>query len=456
LIDVAAIRDAAQAGVIESRAPIEKPLDVLVQHLVTIALGGGFSEEDLLKEVRTTYSYRDLAPEEWKWALDFVTRGGGALSTYPDFNRVVEAGGVFTVEDRHIARRHRMSIGTITSDSAMVVQYYRGHTLGTIEESFISRLNPGDKFVFSGKPLQFVRTKDMAAIVKPASSAKGAIPRWMGGRLPLSAELSSAIRLKLEEASQGELPSPEMQKVAPLLKLQQRWSAIPSREELLVERVKTREGHHLYLFPFEGRLVHEGLAALLAYRLSRLRPITFTLACNDYGIELLSPIEAPFEEGVEAGLLSTERIAEDVLEALNASEMARRQFREIARIAGLIFQGFPGAHKSTRQIQASSSLFYDVFAKYDPENLLLYQARVEVLERQLESTRLASTLHRLSTAKLLITNPPRPTPLSFPILVDRLRETVSSEPLSDRISKMVVRLEREADREETRSAKKKG
>jgi ATP-dependent Lhr-like helicase len=378
--------------------------------------------------------------------LDFVTRGGAALDAYPEFRRVVVAeDGRHVVEDRGIARRHRMSIGTIVSDASVAVQYVRGARLGTVEESFIARLSPGDRFVFAGKPLEFVRVRDMVAQVRRAPSSRGSIPRWMGARMPLSTELAASLRARLEEASRGIFRDVEMETVRPILEVQARWSRIPAADELLIERVKTREGHHLFLFPFEGRLVHEGLAALFAYRISRLVPISFTFSMNDYGIELLSPEAAPLDEALAAGLLSPRGLLDDVPASLNATEMARRQFREIARVAGLVFQGFPHAGKSARQLQASSGLFFDVFSRYDPGNLLVSQAHREVLERQLESSRLGRTLERLSAGRVVVTAPKRTPPLAFPLLVDRTREAVSSESLGDRVRRMQVALEREAD-----------
>lgn len=445
LVDIAAARDAALAGNIEGREGLRKPLDVLAQHAVTIAAGPGFRADELLAEVRRTHAYRDLTDEEWSWVLDFVVRGGSSLRAYPEYRRVVEGeDGVYRVEDEHIARRHRMSIGTIVSDAAMNVQVIGGARLGTVEESFLARLRQGDRFLFSGQPLEFVRIKDMTAWVRRARSVRGAVPRWMGGRLPLSGQLANAIRDELERAKDGELASPEMQSLGPILELQARWSAIPAADEFLVEQVESREGHHLFFYPFEGRLVHQGLAALFAYRISRHLPITFTMAANDYGFELLAPDRAPLQEAMDAGLLSTENLLDDIAASLNSLELARRQFREIARIAGLVFQGFPGMSKSAKQLQASSGLFYDVFAQYDPQNLLLRQAQREVLENQLEQSRLRAALARLTASKLLLTTPRRPTPLSFPILVDRLRETLTSESLTDRIQRMTVQLEKEA------------
>ena len=449
LIEVAAVRRAVAAGHIEARPPLQNPLDVLVQHLVTCALGGGFVADALLAEVRTTYAYRDLTDDEWQWAIDFVTSGGAALGNYPEYRRVVVREDRYVVEDKQIARRHRQSIGTIVSEAALSVQFLRGGRLGSVEESFVSRLKAGDRFVFAGRTLEFVRLRDMTVWVRLASTTKGTVPRWSGSRMPLSTELATAVRATLEQAAEGVFDQPELEAVRPILAIQNRWSAIPRTDELLIEQLKTREGHHLFFYPFEGRSVHEGLAALFAYRLSQLQPISFTIAVNDYGFELLSPDPISLESIVslqqttDHGLLTTHNLAHDITAALNATEMARRQFREIARVAGLVYQGFPG-EKNARQLQASSGLIYDVFQQYDPANRLLDQATREVLDRQLEQSRLARALERLSGTQLLVREVKRPTPFAFPLIVDRMRETLSSEKLADRVRKMTLQLEKAA------------
>ncbi|MEO8336823.1 MAG: ligase-associated DNA damage response DEXH box helicase [bacterium] len=456
LLEVAAVRDGMESGAIESRLQVERPLDVLAQHLVTVALGGGFSPHELLAEVRTTRSYAGLTDDEWAWTLNFVGTGGESLTAYPEYARLELEDGRYVLHDRELARRHRMSIGTIVSDAQITVQYLRGKTLGTVEESFVARLKPGDRFFFAGTPLEFVRVRDMRVWVRRAPNTRGAIPRWMGSRMPLSGELAHLLRLRLGEAADGIYRGEELQALKSLLEIQRKWSVIPHPDELLIERVKTRDGWHLFVYPLEGRLVHEGLAALFAYRMSRLTPISFVMSSNDWGFELLSPDEPPLDEALGTGravipgeasdrlLLSPHNLADDITASLNAAEMAKRQFREIARVAGLVFPGFPRAGKTARQLQASSGLFFDVFQRYDPENLLLAQAHREVLERQLERSRLGRTLQRLSQATVVITNPKRFTPLSFPLLVDRTRNKVSSEKLSDRIKRMQLALERAA------------
>ncbi len=446
LIEVSAARDAIRNMAIESRDPVDRPLDLLVQHLVTLALGGGFTADGALAELHTTRAYQSLTRAELDWAIDFATRGGETLQAYPEYARLVHDGVRYRVRDAQVARRHVLNIGTIVSDTAIAVRFMTGGRIGSVEESFIARLSPGDVFLFSGRALDFVRVRDLVAWVRKSKSMAHAIPRWMGARMPLSTELAAAVRDTLETARTGVFNTPELQAIKPLLLLQAERSTIPRPHELLIERCETREGFHLFIYPFEGRLVHEGLSALFAYRIAQHAPITFSFASNDYGFELLSPERAPLEDALDGGLLSPAHLLHDITQSLNAAELARRQFREIARVAGLIFGGFPGQQKSVKQVQASSGLLYDVFTRFDPENLLLRQAQREVLERQLEASRIGRVLTRLSTSDVRVIDVERPTPLAFPLLVDRTRQKVTSEKLSDRVRRMTAQFERPAGR----------
>ena len=449
LVEAAAAHDALEARRVEPRESPEKPLDVLVQHLVTIALGGGFLPDELLAEVRSAWAYRHLTEDEWAWALAFVRHGGASLTAYPDYRRVEpDAGGIWRVPDARIGRRHRMGIGTIVSDASLHLKYWSkgggGRSLGSVEEGFIARLRPGEAFLFAGKVLELVRVENMTAYVKRGSGKKPSVPRWNGGRMPLSSELADALVAKLDDASQGIYASAPMRAVRPLLEVQQQWSALPTRHTLLAESLKSREGWHLFLYPFAGRLVHLGLASLLAWRLGQQRPISFSIAVNDYGLELLSPSEVDWAQALSSEVLSPVGLLEDALASLNAGELALRRFREIARISGLVFGGYPGAQKSTRQVQASSGLFFEVFKQYDSGNLLLTQAQEEVLRQELDVVRLEHTLERIAERQLDLRTVKRPTPLSFPLLVERMRESMSSEKLADRIARMVNDLEKAA------------
>lgn len=451
LLEAAGAKKAVAARRIEGRYVPNKPFDVLVQHLVTVALGGGFRSAELYEEVRQAWSYRHLTEEEWQWALDFVARGGQSLTVYPEYRRVLpDDEGVYRVPDSAIGRRHRMGIGTIMSDATIQVKYMSGGRIGSVEESFISRLKPGDRFLFGGRILEFVRVHELTAFVKRASGSRGAIARWQGAKMPMSNELAHAALEELRLADQGVFDGPEMRAIEPLIAIQQRWSALPTSEVLVLESMKSREGYHLFVYPFAGRSVHMGLASLIAFRVGRAQPITFSIAINDYGFELMAPepvdwarmFDAPTGAGVD--LFDTARLLEDVIDSLNATQLSQQRFREVARIAGLVFSGYPGQPKSNRQLQASSSLFFEVFRKHDAGNLLLTQAEREVMEQELELTRLRDTLAELHARRIAYREVKRATPFGFALMVERFREKVSTEKLNDRVARMLRELEKAA------------
>ena len=457
LIEGAAARAAVQAGQIESRDTPVQPLDVLVQHLVTVALGGGFRPDALYREVRSTAAYEHLSPEAWQWCLAFVSQGGESLAAYPDYRRAVpDEDGIWRVPDVRLARRHRMNMGTIVSEASMVVQYVGGAKLGSVEEGFVARLKRGDCFLFGGRLLELVRVHDMTAWVRRAQGQRPAVPRWNGGRMPLSTTLADAMVAQLAAVARPAdtaHTAPELDKAQPLLALQQRWSALPTPQTLLAEVLTTREGTHLFLYPFAGRHVHLGLASLLAWRVARQQPLTFSMAVNDYGLELLSATPVDWATLLPQVLQAAPpgELLQEVLDSLNASELAQRRFREIARVSGLIFQGYPGEKRSSRQLQASSSLFWEVFRKYDPSNRLLLQAEQELLAQELEMGRLQRSLERMAAQQLVLKPLQRATPFAFPLMVERLREKLSNESMADRIARMLGQLEQAAGPDSTQA-----
>jgi ATP-dependent Lhr-like helicase len=456
LVEAAAARHAALARRIELRHSPHQPMDVLVQHLVSVAVGPGFLPDELFAEVRLSYAYRHLQRHQFDWALAFVESGGQSLGAYPDFHRIArDESGVYRVPRSDIARRHRMSVGTIVSDASMSVAWLGGGRIGSIEENFIARLKPGDCFTFAGRVLELLKVRDMTAWVRKAPKGKGAVPQWQGGKMPLSSELAHASLELLEQADKPDMTQatlrqmPEMAAVMPLINIQRHWSAVPHPQRLVFEELQSREGQHLFVYSFAGRMVNLGLASLVAWRVARDQPGTFSMSVNDYGFELLSAQTFDWEALCQpAGpLLDAQDLLSDVLGSLNASELAQRRFREIARISGLIFQGYPGAGKSTRQLQASSGLFFDVFRQYDEDNLLLAQAQTEALEQELEIARLSDTLQRLRQQQWHYVRIAKPTPFAFPLMIERLREKLSTEKLSDRIERMLADLEKAVSRD---------
>ena len=295
--------------------------------------------------------------------IDFLTNGGDALRAYPEYSRIVAVDGRFIVESDEIARRHRMSIGTIVGDAQIGVVYMRGSPLGSVEESFIARLKPGDRFVFAGTPLEFVRVRDMKAWVKRAPNAKGAIPRWAGSRMPLSGELAAMLRARLGEAAAGVYRGAEMEAVRPLLEVQRKWSRIPAAERTADRAREDARGMASVRLSVRGH----GSCTKEWPRCSRIdcresRRSRFRWRRTTMGSSCCRRSSRRCSKGSTTVCFSPDGLLDDITAALNAAEMAKRQFRELARIAGLVFPGLPRSGKTARQLQVSSGLFFDVLA----------------------------------------------------------------------------------------------
>jgi ATP-dependent Lhr-like helicase len=442
LIEAAALRDAIEKEEVESQFPPVLPYDVLIQFLVTLAVGSGFDPAVIFPIAKRTLSFRDLTWEEMNWMMDFVTKGGASLGSYEDYQKVVQdEDGLFRVKSRKIAMKHRLSMGTIVSDPTLKVKLKNGTYLGTVEEHFIAKMKIGDRFFFAGRSLELLQVKDLSAIVKISEKKSGNVVSWLGARMSLSSKLADKIREILQDYNYGIVNSKEVQRVLPILDLQSQLSIVPDRDTFLIETHRSEEGYHLFFYPFEGRMMHELMAALIAYRISQSFPVSLNMAMNDYGFELLSDVYISPEEVMEEDIFSLKNIDRDIMYCVNETEMARRRFREIASIAGLVFSGYPGKPASFKHIQANSSLLFQVFEQYDPENLLLTQARKESLNQQMEQEKFVQAMKKINGLKIVIQHPVQFTPFSFPMMVDRLsRSSISSEPIEEKVARILAQM----------------
>ncbi|NNV54919.1 ligase-associated DNA damage response DEXH box helicase [Limnovirga soli] len=437
LVEAAALKQAIVQGEIESRDPMLLCYDVLIQYLCTLAVGGGFKPDTILAEIQNTHCYADINRADWEEVLLHITSGGRALQQYDEYKKVEVENGLYFIRSRRIAMRHRMHIGTIVSDAMLKVKFMTGGYIGVIEEYFISRLEPGDVFTLAGRNVELVAIKDMTVFVKKSNAKKSQVPSWMGGRMSLTANLGRVLRQTFDAIADNNLQEPELKSLQPLFDLQRQLSHIPKHDELLIEQIADKDGYHLMVYPFEGRQVHEAMSALMAQRISRIIPITFSIAMNDYGFELLSDKPIPVDDTNASELFTTDNLLADIQKSVNSVEMASRKFRDIAVIGGLIFQGFPGEQKKARHLQSSASLLFKVFSEYDANNILLRQAYQEVFDQQMEEVRLRNALQRIQQSRIIIRFPQQLTPLSFPIIADGLnRNNLSSEKLEDRIKRM--------------------
>ncbi len=438
LVEISAIKQAIKEQIVEKREPAVMCFDVLIQYLVSLSIGGGFNGEEIYNEVKSTHAYYLLNEAEWSWLIKSITQGGNTFQAYDDFIKVAKVDNLYRIVNRNAATKHRLQIGTIVSDPVVRIAYIKGGTLGTIEEYYIASLKPGDVFWFAGLCLEFVMLKDMTAFVRKTKEQKAGTASYMGGRMPLSGYMAELMRKQLGEAAQHQLHNIEFEMLQPLLSLQQYRSEIPLINQILIEVTKSEDGLHIFIFPFEGRVVHEVMAGLTAFRLSRMQPMSISTAMNDYGFELLCSEEMQINEDVIRNIFNLKDLESDLFNSVNATEMARRKFRDISIISGMVFTGYPGELKRSRHLQSSSQLIFDVLREYEPDNLLLKQAYDEILYDQMENARLRTAYLRIQKSDIVLRFTQKFSPFAFPIVVDSLRDKLTSEKLSDRIKKMVM------------------
>lgn len=441
LVEASALQQAVKQKAVEDRMPYLNSYDVLLQYLVTLAISDGFYPDEIYQEIKQTFCYQAVTDDQWQWLLNFLVMGSQSLQAYDEYKKVeVEEDGKFKVNNRGIAMRHRFQIGTIVGDANLTVRYQKGGYIGTIEEHFISKLNPGDVFTFAGRNLEFIRIKEMQVHVRNSIKKTNKVPAWGGSRMTLSAQMSKLLREELYTVSLDKKEqSKEIKSLLPMFNQQRAESIVPRPDEFLIETFKTNDGYHHLFYPFEGRFVHEAMGSLLGYRISLLSPITFSLAFNDYGFELLSDQEIDMQQVIDNNLFSTDYMLSDLQKSLNSTEMARRKFRDIAVISGMVFTGYPDKGIKMKHLQSSSQLLFDVFRDYEADNLLYKQAFTETFEHQLEEGRLRISLERIASQEIVWKSCENPTPFSFPLITDRMsREKLSSEKLADRIKRMTA------------------
>lgn len=439
LFEYLATELAIDRGLKEEITPPELSFDVLSQHMVTLAANEGLDLDKAFEEVKSTYSFRNIQKYDFENIVAFLTHGGKSLSAYPDYHRLKEFRGRFLVPDKRMIQEHMMNIGTITSDPSIKIKFMRGGSLGSVEESFVGRLKKGDRFVFAGKSLEYVLMKDLTLFVKLAPPGAGITAIWGGQRLPLSSLLCEHLKEVFELIEKGKYNHPMVEYLSPIIEVQKALSRLPGRNYLLMEETATKEGKHLFIFPFEGQRVHEALASLLSVRMSELSKATFSFAVSEYGLEILAPTDFDFPMDKMRDLLSSKNLAADIQKSLNMTQLAKKQFREISQVSGLIHQNRAGNKRTMKNLQMSSSLIFDVFSAYEPEQPFFHQSYEEVKFFQFQEDRLRTVLEKLEQLPFENYKTIRPSPLAFPLIIERVGSRVSSESLQDRLLRMKQR-----------------
>jgi ATP-dependent Lhr-like helicase len=435
-------------------------LDVLAQHVLGCACGEPVLADELYEEVRTAAPYAQLSRSDFDDVVDFVATGGYALKTYERFARIKQdKQGRWRVANPAVRQSYRLNVGTIVEETMLKVKLVRsrgsgsgstgmigrgGRMLGQIEEYFIEGLVVGDTFVFGGEIVRYEALVEDEVYVSRANDKDAKVPSYMGGKFPLSTYLAERVRGLLDDRrSWGGLP----EQVRDWLSLQQDFSRVPARRELLVETFPRADKHYLICYPFEGRLAHQTLGMLLTRRLERARARPLGFVANEYAVAIwgLGDLAFMVRQGmVDLNALFDPDMLGDDLEAwLAESALMKRTFRNCALISGLIARRSTSEEKNRRQVLFSTDLVYDVLRKHQADHVLLRAARADAATGLLDLRRLSDMLARIH-GHVVHRELDHVSPLAVPVMLEIGRESVYGEAADELLAEAADDLVREA------------
>ena len=394
------------------------PMDVLMQHLINICCGAPFSFDELVDLVKNTATYQAIEKESLKWLLDFCCNEHTLLKAYPEHVKLVISDGNYqTNSDKLIQKSQRFCIGAITSDDYLIVKYSNQRTLGTIEEQFIRQLKPTDTFLFSGHNLAVVRIQDDVVYVKKSKQKLPKYTRWYGGFMSYSSQLSDYLINELNQFHQSiDSGYPLLQK---FLDWQAHVSCVPKSDECLIEIIPVQGCDTVFMYPFCGRAANHALAMSLTHLISQQFKCMTAMTVNDYGLMIQCDKKIDLLSFNFHDFMNLESVKNLSLESFNHNEMVLQEFRQICLISGLIYRGLPGRLKSGRYTQSSVRILYDIFKEFDPNNLLLNQARETVFNTQLFPQQLQDRLAKISE-RLVIKQPSEISPFGYTLYNEQL------------------------------------
>ena len=399
-------------------------LDVLAQHLLTLACSGPFLPDDVYREVITAAPYAALTRTDFDDVLRFVEDGGYALQAYDQWKKLFrDSEGRMHVRNARTAVALRMNIGTIVEAPVLKVKLTGkrgfGPTLGEVEEYFVNMLRPGDTFMFAGRLLRFIRVREMACECMEGGDGDPMVPAYAGGRLPLTTNLADRVRGLLQTPDKWHLFPDQVRE---WLQLQRGVSRLPGRADLLIETFPRGDRWYLVAYCFEGRNAHQTLGMLVTKRMERAGFMPLGFVATDYVLGIWSA-KPPRDMAV---LFGQDMLGDDLEAWMAESSMLKRTFRNVAVIAGLIQRNLPGAEKNRRQVTVNSDLIYDVLRRHQPDHILLRATRADAAIGLTDIGRIASMLARVKghIVHMVLS---RVSPLAVPVLLEIGRESVRTD-----------------------------
>ncbi len=449
------------------------PVDVLAQHLVGLAIFADTTPNAAYALARRAHPFQHLAREAFDRVLHYLQGGGRSLErAYTHlFGKIhLDAAGHLALPAPRIAREYYQNIGTISSDVYITVRLGR-RNLGTVEETFIKRLRPGDVFVLNARCVRLVSTTLLTAKVAASSASLPTVPRWNAAKMPLASGLAAeVVRLRTEVARllAAEAPepppsalrhtdfviraSPAPAPAAPPaeqhlithyaftpanasalvrhFRLQARLSRIPTAAALLVETyAEPATGLlHVAFHTLIGRSANDALSRIIAQRIQRTLGGNALVTLDDYGFLLtLNAFQRLGSIATLRPLLARAGAEDDLRAALAESELVKWQFRGVAQTGLMVPRRVRGAERGAKSLQWSAEILFDVLRRHEPDHPLLVEAYAEATTRFLDLPAALAYLDAAADLPIALVTVPRVSPFAFGMYVSRIKETMTLE-----------------------------
>lgn len=447
---------------------MERPLDVLAQHLVGLAMEACHTPQACFELVRGAFPFRDLSQSEFEVVQRYLEGGGKSLEgQYRDtFGKILVKEGVLVTPSAKVEREYLANVGVIHTEG-MVNVWLGNRRLGQIEESFLKRLKQGDIFVLAGRTVRLVEVGAMDVKVEDAKGRLPSVPQWNANKMPLAtglarevAELRTELDRRLATESEDEvcdwlveryvISSTNALAIVRHCLNQLRVSAIPTRQVMLIERFHERDEDnpddegllHFFFHSLIGRAANDALSRILAHRVKEAVGGNALVTVDDYGFLLtLKPFQ-DLELAEWKALFVPQNAADDLQVALKDSSLVQWQFRGVAQTGLMVPRNRPGEERRVKQLRWSSEVLFRVLAQHEPDHPMLLQARREATHVFLDLPRALEFLQHAADLEWRLASVPVVTPFSFGIFASKIKEGMMLEDPEEAIERLWREFER--------------
>ncbi|MGC9209103.1 MAG: ATP-dependent helicase [Nitrososphaeria archaeon] len=426
--------------------PVRNPLDVLAQMIVAMSLMKRWNVMEAYKVITRSYSFSTLS---WRDYVDVINYLAGAFQSLEE-KGVYSKIGLYRNGERvsridyndfsaEFGRKRSarmifyLNQGTIPDETKILV-LEGNRVVGTLEEEFVERLVPGDRFVLAGRVYEFLKSRRMRVYVRRAEDSRPTVPSWFSEELPLSADLASRIQsfrtsligLSKEEIMERirDLPANENARNAiaeyiSLMTMYLRGRGIERLAEgdYLVEQYVS-DRLHIIFHTLLGRKANDALSRAYGYHLSRILEASVGVLVSDNGFILSVDRGTKVDvKGLLAGVTSR-NVDELIRSALENTELFRRKFRQVAARSFMILRNYRGHPISVGRQQVNSDTLIKA-VKTIPGFPILRETYREILEDYMDIQTARDFLSRIERGEaryLVLERYGVPSPFAFKML----------------------------------------